>query len=78
MDDRNLFRFGALGTLIAALCCFSPLLVVLLGAIGLSSLVGWLDYVLLPALLISAGVTVYALVRRRRRTAVLDAGRGSP
>ncbi len=67
MNERSLLRAGVVGTLVAALCCFTPLLVILLGTVGLSALVGYLDYVLLPALVVFAGITVYALTRRRRR-----------
>ena len=49
-----------------ALCCFTPILVVLAGAVGLSAVLGWLDYVLLPALAFFIGLTVYALYRRGR------------
>jgi len=65
MEDRNLLRIGVVGALIAALCCFTPLLVVLLAAVGLSAVTGYLDYVLMPALLVFVGLTIYALVRRR-------------
>ncbi|MCE8008285.1 MAG: hypothetical protein B7X55_01295 [Rhodobacterales bacterium 34-62-10] len=51
----------------AALCCFTPVLVVLLGAVGLSAWLGWLDYVLLPALAFFIGLTAYAVWRRQRR-----------
>jgi len=37
---------------ILALCCFTPILVILLGVIGLSAWVGHLDAVLMPALLL--------------------------
>ena len=57
----SLKRFGVVGTVIAALCCFAPVLVVLFGAVGLSWLVGYLDYVLFPALIIFVGITVYAV-----------------
>lgn len=67
MNDR-LLRVGITGTVIAALCCFTPILVVLLGVVGLSALAWWLDFVLLPALAVFAGITVYALWRRRRMT----------
>ncbi len=67
MKDRLLVT-GLVGTVVAALCCFTPLLVVTLGAVGLSAALGWLDFVLLPALAGFAGLTVYALARRRRRT----------
>lgn len=65
MKDKLLLT-GIAGTVIAALCCFTPLLVVLLGAVGLSAILGWLDFVLLPALAIFVGITIYAVVRRRR------------
>jgi mercuric ion transport protein len=62
----RLLQIGIVGTVVAALCCFTPILVVLLAAVGLSAVVGWLDYVLLPALAIFAALTVYALLHRRR------------
>ncbi|GMG84524.1 mercury resistance system transport protein MerF [Paralimibaculum aggregatum] len=66
MNERRLLKLGIVGTIVAALCCFTPILVVLLGAVGLSALTGYLDYVLLPALAIFAGLTAYALWRRSR------------
>jgi mercuric ion transport protein len=33
-----------------AICCFTPALVILLGAVGLSPWLGWVDYVLLHRL----------------------------
>lgn len=77
MNTRTLLRVGVAGTVITALCCVTPLLVVLLGAVGLSALVGGLDYVLLPALAVFAGLTLYALKRRRDEAACCVApGRG--
>ncbi len=69
MNDRKLLGIGITGTVIAALCCFTPVLVVLLGVVGLSAWVGGLDYVLFPALAVFIGITVYALVRRARNRA---------
>ncbi|KGJ17856.1 hypothetical protein IX57_06720 [Paracoccus sanguinis] len=66
-SDRKLIATGIVGTVIAALCCFTPVLVVLLGAVGLSAWLGWLDYVLLPALAFFVALTVYAVWRRQRR-----------
>lgn len=65
MKDR-LLQVGFIGSIIAALCCFTPVLVVLLGAVGLSSLMGYLDMVLLPALAIFLVITGYALWKRSR------------
>ncbi len=64
MNDRRLLRTGIIGTIVAALCCFTPILVVLFGVVGLSAAVGYLDYVLFPALAFFAGLTLYALWRR--------------
>jgi mercuric ion transport protein len=61
MTNRTLLKVGLVGTVIAALCCFTPVLVVLFGAVGLSAYVGMLDYVLFPALGLFAVITVYAL-----------------
>ncbi|PHR81254.1 MAG: hypothetical protein COA64_02875 [Henriciella sp.] len=65
--DRKLLITGLAGTVIAALCCFTPILVVLLGAVGLSAVLGWIDYVLLPALALFIALTVYAVWRRQKR-----------
>jgi mercuric ion transport protein len=67
MENRNLIPLGVIGTVITALCCFTPVLVVLAGVVGLSALVGYLDYVLLPALVFFVGLTVYAVWRRNAR-----------
>ena len=63
--ERRLLRYGIIGTVIAALCCFTPILVVLLGAVGLAALTGYLDYVLFPALAFFIGLTIYALYKRK-------------
>ena len=67
MNDKKLLRTGIVGTAIAALCCFTPVLVVLLGAVGLSAALGWLDFVLFPALAFFIGLTIYAVIQRRNR-----------
>lgn len=69
MDNRTLLRTGIAGSVVAVLCCATPLLVILLGAVGLSAWVGWLDYALIPALVVFLGITIYALRRRRAEAA---------
>ena len=71
MNDKTLLGIGIGigGTVVAALCCFTPILVALLGAVGLSAALGWLDYVLFPALAFFIGLTIYAVHRRRKRQA---------
>ena len=65
MTEKGLLGIGICGTAVAALCCFTPVLTVLLGAAGLAAVIGWLDYVLLPALVLFLGLPACALWRRR-------------
>jgi len=74
MKDNSLLKIGATGTVIVGLCCVTPILVILVVGVGLSSIVGYLDYVLLPALAVFVGITVYALYRRSRRTGQVNNG----
>ena len=67
MNDKSMLKTGVIGSIVAALCCFTPVLVVLLGAVGMSAWLGWLDYVLLPALAFFLGLTAYAFFRNRSR-----------
>jgi hypothetical protein len=64
-SSNGLLKTGVIGSAIAAICCFTPVLTVTLGVIGLGAITGYLDYVLLPALAVFVGITIYALVRRR-------------
>ena len=72
MNERTLLGTGLAGTVIAALCCFTPVLVVLASVVGLSATVGYLDYVLLPALVFFIGLTAYAVWRRNRGARTTD------
>jgi mercuric ion transport protein len=67
VSERALLRTGIAGSAVAAICCFTPALTLLLGAAGLSVWLAWLDYVLLPALLLFLGITAWALIRRHQR-----------
>ncbi|PKM01820.1 MAG: hypothetical protein CVV16_13505 [Gammaproteobacteria bacterium HGW-Gammaproteobacteria-6] len=64
-DPKTLLRIGVIGTVLVALCCFTPILVVLLGAVGLAAFTGYLDVVLLPALVAFVALVIYALRRQR-------------
>ena len=66
VTNSRLLSAGIIGSVVAAVCCFTPVLVVLLGAVGLSALTGVLDYVLLPALVIFLALTGYALWQRQK------------
>jgi mercuric ion transport protein len=67
MKNRTLLRTGIGGGIIAAICCFTPALVIGLGAVGLSAWLAWLDFVLLPALALFVGIAIYAAVRMTRK-----------
>ncbi len=45
-----ILKTGIVGSVVTAICCFTPILVILLGVVGLGAITGYLDYVLLPAL----------------------------
>ena len=64
---NKLLVTGLTGSVLAALCCFTPLLPVTLTALGLTGLLGLLynDAVLLPILAMFLFLTGYALWRRR-------------
>jgi mercuric ion transport protein len=68
MKNTSLLKVGLVETIIFALCCFTPILVVFLGAEGFSSLLGVLDYFLLPILESFLILTGYALWKRQRQT----------
>jgi len=65
MKNRLLVT-GLAGAVITAFCCFTPLLVGLLGVVGLGAITGYLDYVLLPALVAFLGLTMYGLSQQKR------------
>ena len=67
MQDRTLITTGAIGAVIAAICCATPLLIVVFGAVGLTAWLAKADYVLIPALILCLGLIGFGLYRRRLR-----------
>lgn len=65
---KRLLWTGLIGSGVVALCCVTPMLVLLLGVIGLGAITGYLDYGLLPALAVFLGLAVYAGARQRQAT----------
>lgn len=65
-NGNRLIKIGAIGGVITALCCFTPVLVWLFALLGISALVGYLDYVLLPMLALFLVLLVIGFVQRRR------------
>lgn len=70
MADRGtrLIATGLIGTIVTAICCFTPVLVIALGALGLAAAVGYLDLVLLPLLGVFVALLVAGLILRVRKT----------
>jgi len=66
MRNRKKLWIGSLGTVVTALCCFTPILAVLFTAIGVGGLVVYLDAVLLPLLFGFVVLCIVALVLRRK------------
>jgi len=66
MKKSTLLKTGIIGTAFAALCCFTPVLVILFAAVGLSAWVGHLDAVLMPALIFFVALTAYAYTRKEK------------
>ncbi len=66
--NLNRLKTGVLGTALTLLCCFTPVLALLLGVLGLSALVGWIPYVVMPALVFFVALTLYALIDKKKRT----------
>jgi mercuric ion transport protein len=67
MQNARLLKIGIVGSIIAAICCYTPILLVALGFLGLSSLAGLLDYILLPVLALFFLITGYALWKHQRQ-----------
>ena len=62
--NKKLVKFGVGGGIITAICCFTPVLVWIFGAIGLVAVVAYLDYVLFPLLAVFLVVVVIGLLRK--------------
>jgi mercuric ion transport protein len=65
--DVWLIRIGAVGASLAALCCFTPALTVVLGIVGLAAWREPLDLVALPMLALFATILIAGVTLRRRR-----------
>ncbi len=65
MNDRSLITTGVIGTVLAAICCATPLLAVVLGSVGLTAWLAKADYIVIPMLLVGAALEGLGLYRRR-------------
>lgn len=67
MRDRALITTGVVGGLIVAICCATPLLAIVFGAIGFTAWLAKADYILMPALIICLALVGFWLYRSRLR-----------
>jgi mercuric ion transport protein len=77
MSSNKLIWTGVAGSVIAAICCFTPALVVLLGAIGFSAWLAWADKLLLPAAAAFIAIAALGFYRLRRSRGDVACGDGS-
>lgn len=64
--NKKLLKVGIVGTVLSALCCFTPILVVIFSLVGLGAAVAWLDSILIPTLVFFIGVSIYALMIKNK------------
>ena len=64
MNDRSLITTGAIGAALAAICCATPLLAVVLGGVGLTAWLAHADYVVMPVLFLGVPLVGLGLYRR--------------
>ncbi len=67
MPHDRLLKTGVIGSRIAALCCATPVLAVLLGTIGLGWLASYTDDVVLRVLVLCLGLIGYARWHKAKR-----------
>ena len=64
-----MLKTGIIGSIVMMIFCFTPVSVLLFGALGLSAYVSGLDFGLLPLLRISFCLIVYVLIKRQMNKA---------
>lgn len=65
MNHRTLIGAGTTGATVAAICCATPALAVVLPLLGLGAWLGVADYVLIPLLVGSLALVGLGLHRKR-------------
>ncbi|SIS64614.1 mercury resistance system transport protein MerF [Salimicrobium flavidum] len=67
MRENKWFIGSLTGFFVTLLCCATPLLVISLGLLGLGAWVGYLDYVLIPLLIVFL-ILVFVSNKKRKNT----------
>ncbi len=63
---KKTFITTLVGTVVVAVCCFTPILVSALSVIGLGILVPYLDFILFPALGLLIIITIVSYVQWKK------------
>ena len=66
ISPKKYFQMAVGGTVVTAICCFTPVLVILFATVGLSAFTPYLDYVLFPALAIFIVLTVISYIKWKK------------
>ncbi len=69
MHHYKLLKTGIIGSIVMMIFCFTPVSVLLFGALGLGAYVSGLDFGLLPLLGIRFCLIVFALIKRQMNKA---------
>jgi mercuric ion transport protein len=69
MKAKSMIWTGGIGASVAALCCFTPVLLIVLPAFGLAAWLGWIDWVLFPALAVFLGLIFFGYRQHRLEVA---------
>lgn len=63
--SSKMFKTGVLGGIVTAICCFTPILVIIFSAVGLAAAIKYLDFVLFPMLAIFIVLAVVGFIKLR-------------
>jgi len=63
--SRKMFKTGVWGGLVTAICCFTPILVIIFSAVGLAAAIKYLDFVLFPMLAIFIVLALVGFIKLR-------------
>jgi len=67
MRHTTLITTGIVGAALAIICCATPLLVLVFGAIGLTGLIAKVDFVAMSALVLCLALIGFGVYRRQPR-----------
>ena len=70
--SKKTFYAAVAGTVLVAVCCFTPILVISLAAVGMSAFTPYLDYVLLPTLVLFITLAFISYLRWKKSLNLMD------